>query len=72
MCIESPDAVSALAMGQVIANKECEHQFKGKRFNMSNYHDLLIGFISAGHRWNCSQVWTQGSIGHIMVVGEWQ
>lgn len=31
MCIESPDAVSSLALGQVIAATECEHQFKGKK-----------------------------------------
>lgn len=76
MCIESPDAVSSLALGQVLAASECEHQFKGnngpflphrRADNLQLHIDL---FSSAGHRWNCSRVWRKDSFGHIMVVGK--
>lgn len=72
MCIESPDAVSSLALGQVIAANECEYQFKGEiRAEFIDLRSLFIlSFSTPGHRWNCSQVWKKDSLGHIMIVGE--
>ncbi|GAB0088300.1 hypothetical protein DMENIID0001_027000 [Sergentomyia squamirostris] len=33
LCTESPDAVVALAMGHVAGAEECQHQFRGHRWN---------------------------------------
>ncbi|XP_055697682.1 protein Wnt-2 isoform X1 [Phlebotomus papatasi] len=50
LCTESPDAVVALAMGHVAGAEECQHQFKGHRWNCTQVwkkdvfgHVIVVG-----------------------------
>ncbi|XP_059611039.1 protein Wnt-2 isoform X1 [Phlebotomus argentipes] len=50
LCTESPDAVVALAMGHVAGAEECQHQFRGHRWNCTQVwkkevfgHIIVVG-----------------------------
>ncbi|KAL5286175.1 WNT7A family protein [Megaselia abdita] len=46
MCTESPDAIIALGAGHMMGAKECQHQFKGHRWNCTQvWHKNVFGHV---------------------------
>lgn len=56
LCVESPDAVVALGAGHLLGSQECQHQFKGHRWNCTQVwnkdvfgHVVIVGKFSLRH-----------------------
>uniref|UniRef100_T1GQD3 Protein Wnt n=1 Tax=Megaselia scalaris TaxID=36166 RepID=T1GQD3_MEGSC len=44
--LQSPDAIVALGAGHMMGAKECQHQFKGHRWNCSQvWHKNVFGHV---------------------------